>query len=125
MRMPMRFVIAPLLLLVASLAIAPAAKAQAATQHGVTITWAPGDGSPPNLTFNVYRAATTGGPYVQLANTSALTYFDPTGKLGGATEFYVVTAVDSIGAESPFSAELSCNTVPDPKAPKAPSATAR
>jgi fibronectin type 3 domain-containing protein len=87
----------------------------AQTGHGQTLTWAE---SSSVAGFNVYRGTVTGGPYVKL-NTSLivpLTYFDNTGK-AGTKYFYVVTAVDSVGAESANSNEVSGTAIGPPPPP--------
>jgi hypothetical protein len=57
-------------------------------------------------TFNVYRSRTSGGPYTKL-NSTPLTspfYEDKTAP-PGSTYYYVSTAIDTRGRESPFSNE--------------------
>jgi Tol biopolymer transport system component/subtilase family serine protease len=56
--------------------------------------------------YNLYRSATSGGPYVKV-NISlifSLSYTD-SGLINGNAYFYVVTAVDSVGNESDYSDE--------------------
>jgi len=54
--------------------------------------------------YNVYRSATTGGPYTQIASAVATTsYTDPA--LPNGTYYYVVTAVDASANESAKSNE--------------------
>lgn len=92
-----------------------------APQHGATVTWIAS--TTPSVTgYLVYRSPTSGGPYSQLNATpvAALTYFDPTGALNGATEFYVIDAIDSLGVESAHSTQVSAVTIGDPKAPTNP-----
>jgi len=102
-------VILPLCLALAAIVFAQA------PQHGVTLTW--NASASPNVTYNVYRAAAAAGPFAKLGNTTALTYFDPTGALNGATEFYQVTALDALGVESAPSNQISVVTIGNPKAP--------
>jgi fibronectin type 3 domain-containing protein len=61
----------------------------------------------PNVTgYNLYRSATTGGPYLKItaAPVASLTYLDTT-VASGQTYFYAATAVDGKGNESAYSAE--------------------
>ena len=66
------------------------------------------DGGAPIIEYKVYRAASSGGPFFLIVNTTALSYTD----LDVTNEviyYYVVTAVNSIG-ESEYSNEIS--TIP-------------
>jgi fibronectin type 3 domain-containing protein len=62
--------------------------------------------------YNAFRGTQSGGPYAQLNSSviSSTSYSDPT-VASGQTYFYVVTAVDSSGAESDYSNEVSA-TIP-------------
>lgn len=93
-------------------------------QHGVTLTW--NASVTPNVCYNVYRTPTAGGSYTKLnsAPVCVLTYFDPTGNLNGATMFYNVSAVDSMGVEK-LDGEVSAVTISDPKAVTGLAAVAR
>jgi cellulose 1,4-beta-cellobiosidase len=86
-----------------------------ATPHSITLTWT---ASPsPNVTYNVYRATVTGGPYTLLGNSGTnLTFPDTTG-IAGTKYFYVVTAVDTLGNESVNSNEASATFLGNPVAP--------
>jgi hypothetical protein len=57
--------------------------------------------------YNVYRATTSGGPYTKLSpvGASAFSFTDSTGA-GGQTYYYVVTAVNASGVESPLSNQV-------------------
>ena len=71
------------------------------TNQSAHLTWS-GNG----LYYNVYRGTTSGGPYTKVLNTvTNLTYSDTTVQNGQAY-YYVVTALDLLGAESGFSAEV-------------------
>jgi hypothetical protein len=74
--------------------------------HSVVLTWG---ASPSSATsgYNVYRSNTSGSGYTKISSTpvSGLTYTDAT-VAGAHTYYYVMTAVDSVGDESDFSAEL-------------------
>lgn len=78
--------------------------------HSATISWDNGDPTAPS--YRVYRSSVSGGPYVPLNSSpiSATTYADST-VAANATYFYVVTEINSVGVESPFSSEVS-TTVP-------------
>jgi hypothetical protein len=84
----------------------------AATQHTVGLTWTPSTSSVTG--YNVYRGATTGGPYSKLNSSSIVTasFSDSTVK-SGSTYFYVTTSVNSSGAESTRSNEAKA-VVPTP-----------
>lgn len=93
---------------------APAA--QTTLQHTIILTWNASTTS--GATYNVYRATVSGGPYTKI-NTSAVTtttYTDANGA-AGTKYFYVVTAVDAGGFESPFSNEASATFLALPAAP--------
>ena len=62
--------------------------------------------------YNVYSSTVSGGPYTKLTLTPVTTtsYTDTTVQ-AGATYYYVVTSVDSSGAESSYSSEVSA-TIP-------------
>ncbi|MFX0015903.1 MAG: DOMON domain-containing protein [Candidatus Hermodarchaeota archaeon] len=57
------------------------------------------------IKYIIYRSSTSGGPYINLANTTALSFIDTT-VLEGNTYYYIVTAINSIG-ESENSNEVS------------------
>jgi fibronectin type 3 domain-containing protein len=61
--------------------------------------------------YNVYRGTNTGGPYVSKLTPSPIpsTQFTDTGLQSGQTYFYVVTAVDSNGAESLYSNQATAS----------------
>jgi hypothetical protein len=73
----------------------------------VTLSWAASTSL--NVTgYHLYRATTTGGPYIRLTPSpvAALTYID-SGVSSGRAYFYVATAVDSNGNESTYSSEAA------------------
>jgi hypothetical protein len=76
-------------------------------QYSVNLTWT---ASPdPNVTgYNIYRGATSGGPYTQINSglDSGTTYTDNS-VTGGQTYYYVTTAVDSNNQQSAYSNETS------------------
>lgn len=67
----------------------------------------------PNIAhYNVYSSATSGSGYVKIGQSAGLTYTDLTASAGN-TYFYVVTAVNASGQESPNSNEVKV-TIPTP-----------
>jgi len=78
----------------------------APVQHSVSLTW---NASTSTVSgYNVYRSTVSGGSYTKINSSLAavLTYTDSTVQ-NGTTYYYVTTAVDSTGAESVFSNEVS------------------
>lgn len=85
---------------------APAAPTSlAATSPGkkkINLTWT--QSSSPGATQNkIYRSTVTGGPYSLFKTLSATTSYSNTGLTSGRTYYYVVTAVNRSGLESPYS----------------------
>ena len=96
----------------AAIDVPPAApmSVQAAPADGsIALSWA---ASPEAdvVSYNVYRAEASGGPYA-LAGSPALPTFADAGLVNGITQYYVVTAVD-LRFESPFSSEVAATAVP-------------
>ena len=86
---------------------APAGLAATAGDGQVTLDWA--DNSEPDLAgYNVYRATSQGGPYELLNQTplEASEHLDAS-VTNGIAYYYVVTARDLWGNESPYSSEVS------------------
>ena len=82
--------------------------------HSVDVTWAAST-STPLQGYNVYRSTVSGGPYTKLSLTlspTTLLYTDTT-PLSGKQYFYVVTALNTSGAESSASSEVAV-TIPVP-----------
>jgi hypothetical protein len=76
--------------------------------HSVDVTWAAST-STPLQGYNVYRSTVSGGPYTKLSPTlspTTLLYKDIT-PLSGKQYFYVVTALNTSGAESSASSEVA------------------
>jgi fibronectin type 3 domain-containing protein len=77
-----------------------------ATHHSVTLTWRASI-SKHVVGYNIYRGKRSGGPYIKI-NTA----LDPNthdidkNVQAGATYYYVVTAVNSAGAESAHSNQV-------------------
>jgi hypothetical protein len=85
----------------------------AAPQHDVTLQWSPSN-SQDVVGYNVYRGATTGGPYTKLnAALDASTAYDDASVAGGQTYYYVTTAVDNTGLESTYSNQVTA-VIPTP-----------
>ena len=87
---------------------APSLTAATGDCGGVTLTWTAGTGA--TASYNVYRSATSGGPYTKLGGMPvAVTTYTDTTAVAETTYYYVVTgACDASGAtESAYSNELS------------------
>lgn len=82
--------------------VAPAGLTATAGNAQVALSWTASSGA---ASYNVKRAATSGGPYGTIASPSATNYTD-TGLTNGTTYYYVVSAVNSAG-ESANSAQAS------------------
>jgi hypothetical protein len=80
--------------------------------------------------INFYRSTTSGGPYTKLNATPILLvsagaqFVDTTGT-GGTKYFYVATAVDSQGVESPDGGEASATFLAVPATPPAVTLTVK
>ena len=85
----------------------------AAAQHSVALSWSENSTSG-IVGYNVYRSSVSGGPYAALTTSPDpnLTFSD-TAVSAGQTYYYVVTALDSSGVESPYSNEARA-IVPTP-----------
>jgi hypothetical protein len=82
--------------------------------HSVDIAWDPST-SATLQGYNVYRGTVSGGPYSKISPTlatSTLLFTDAT-PVSGKQYFYVVTAVDTSGAESAASSQVAV-TIPVP-----------
>ena len=87
---------------------APAAPVATRTAQAVTLTWTSGNEA--DLAgYEVYRTATSGGPYTKLTTTLLQhpTFVDRTAPPGGNPSYYVVRAVDTSLNESDPSPEIS------------------
>lgn len=86
---------------------------QTTTSHSVDLSWTASTTSTVSG-YKVYRSTTSGGPYTNLnANPVTSTIYTDQNVTSGATYFYVVTAVDSSGAESGYSNEAKA-VIPNP-----------
>ncbi len=81
-----------------------------ATQHATTLSWIASTSTVAG--YNVYRSDVSGGPYTKLdsALVAATTSTDSNVQ-AGQTYYYVVTSVESSGAESGYSNEVTA-TIP-------------
>lgn len=86
----------------------------AAVAHSVGVSWL-ASSSTPLQGYNVYRGTTSGGPYSKISSTLSPTTlaFTDSSPISGKQYFYVVTAVNSSGAESVASSEVAV-TIPIP-----------
>ncbi|HKM66382.1 MAG TPA: choice-of-anchor D domain-containing protein [Candidatus Acidoferrum sp.] len=90
--------------------IALSGSGTAPVSYTVALSWTPS--SPTFSGFNIYRGAISGGPYTRVDGSMISTAsFTDTGVTPGQTYYYVATEVDSSGAESAYSSEVSA-TIP-------------
>jgi hypothetical protein len=84
-----------------------------APQHSVSLTWNASTSS--NVVgYNIYRATVSGGPYTRINSALDTSTSDTDSTVqGGQIFYYVVTAVDSNGAESAYSNQTTA-TIPYP-----------
>ncbi len=103
----------------APLPAAPQGLAVTALPEGgaLSLTWSPGPGAAP-AGYRVLRGTVSGGPYAQVALTSATSAVDR-GLTNGQRYVYVVAALDGLGNASPFSNEAA-GTPADTVVPAAP-----
>ena len=81
--------------------------------HAANLRWTAS--TTPNVTYNVYRATSSSGPFTTPLNTSPIsgtTYID-TSVQAGQTYYYVATAVASDGTQSADSSPAQA-TIPSP-----------
>jgi len=77
--------------------------------HSVGLTWTASTGA---VGYNLYRGTVSGGPYSLVTGTPiSTTSFTDTNVQSGQTYYYVVTSLNSSGAESTFSSPASA-TIP-------------
>lgn len=83
----------------------------APSQHTVDLSWT---ASAEAVGYNIYRGATSGGPYTMInsALDSTTAYADST-VVSGATYYYVATAVNSSSEESGYSNQATA-VIPNP-----------
>ena len=90
----------------------PTSPTPSTSAHTIALSWA---GSTSSVAgYHVYRSSASGGPYARIngSTISSLGYEDAS-VLPGSRYFYVVSAVEPSGTESPFSNEASAE-VPNP-----------
>jgi hypothetical protein len=84
----------------------------AAGSHSTDLSWDPSKDIV--IGYNVYRGGTRGGPYAQINSVlDSSTNYTDSAVNAGATYYYVVTAVDAVNVESPFSNEVKV-VIPSP-----------
>ena len=84
-----------------------------APQHSVDLSWDASQ-SPGVVGYNVYRGDRRGGPYSRInASLEASTSYTDALVNGGATYYYVATAVDGNGLESGYSQQVKA-VIPAP-----------
>jgi len=71
-----------------------------ATAPTVALSWAPSSSA--YTGFNIYRGSVSGGPYTKVSTSLTAAFTDNT-VASGQTYYYVVTEIDSSGAESTYS----------------------
>ncbi len=82
--------------------------------HAANLSWTAS--TTPNVTYNVYRATASTGPFTTPLNSSpitGITYVDNTVQ-AGQTYYYVATAVAANGAQSADSSPPVQGTIPTP-----------
>jgi len=80
--------------------------------HGVSLSW--GNSGSGTVGYNVYRGSTAGGPYNKINSAlDATPAYSDDSVLAGQTYYYVATAVDGSGMESPYSNEAQA-VIPSP-----------
>jgi hypothetical protein len=92
------------------LVVALSGTGAAPVSHTVSLNWTPSSSTYSG--FNIYRGSVSGGPYTRLDSSMIPTtsYMDTT-VASGQTYYYVATELDSTGAESNYSSEVSA-TIP-------------
>jgi len=80
----------------------------APVSHCVSLNWTPSSSSYSG--FNVYRSSVSGGPYTRMDTTVVpTTSYTDSNVVSGQTYYYVATEVDTTGAESSYSSEVSAD----------------
>lgn len=82
------------------------------TKHSVTLSWEASPGT--SAGYHVYRGSAAGGPYTRISSGAVISAdYQDFNVESGASYYYVVTALDGLGAESAFSNEAGAQ-VPNP-----------
>jgi fibronectin type 3 domain-containing protein len=84
----------------------------AGNPHTTTLSWTAS--TTPNVSYNIYRSSTAGGPYIKIGSVGVglVSYIDSQA-LAGEIYFYVVRAMDNTNTESANSTEVQAQ-VPFP-----------
>jgi len=83
-----------------------------APQHSVALSWNASTSTVAG--YNVYRGSVSGGPYAKVNSAlDASTAYSDASVQAGQTYYYVVTAVDGTGTESPYSNQVQA-VIPTP-----------
>lgn len=94
------------------------ARPQVATTHSITLTWTAS--VTPGVTYTVYRATATAGPFVAVASGVAGVTFTDTTAVPGTAYFYEVDAVSTAtSADSGPSNEVNGTEPSNPNPPTA------
>ena len=91
-------------------AIPASLTATASVDRGIALSWTASAGA---AAYNIYESSVTGGPYTKIASASGASY-TVSGLTDSTAYYYVVTAVNSAGAESQYSNEATATTWPSP-----------
>jgi hypothetical protein len=84
----------------------------AAPPHIVSLRWSPSTSSAQG--YNVYRSSQPGGPYTKINPViNPTTNYQDGAVQGGATYYYVSTAIGTSGAESKYSNQIQA-VIPSP-----------
>jgi autotransporter-associated beta strand protein len=83
---------------------APSIVTITAGSGSVSLGWTGGGGA---TYFNVYRSGVSGGPYSRLAAALSQNSFQDSSVSNGTSYYYVVTAMNILGVESAYSAEVT------------------
>jgi hypothetical protein len=88
------------------LTIALSGTGSAPASYAVALSWTPSSSTFSG--FNIYRGSVSGGPYTRVdATMISATAFTDSSVTPGQTYYYVATEVDTTGAESAYSREVS------------------
>lgn len=74
------------------------------SRKGIYLKW---DKVGAAMAYNIYRSSTAGGEYEVVGNASTNKHLDNEGIKNGETYYYVVTAMDEMFEETPYSAEAA------------------
>ncbi len=81
-------------------------------QHAVDLSWKAST-SQDVVSYNVYRGTISGGPYAKVGSGIGSTLYTDSTVSSGKTYYYVTTAVDNTGHESPYSNQTAA-VIPTP-----------